>query len=763
MRGAVRFVTHPLTLVVLAIAALYVLFSQLIDPPIPKSLLIQFMVFSTIGVFMVATFHDATCNRLFEPVRALLGAPGLRPWRMLALAIVCLGASTLAYAWIKPDLVAPPLELRSVHPAPPTSLRVYGQAYDMVSLRNPLRATARKGTDAYREVVAEGGELYYTNCLYCHGDHLNGQGQFASAFNPRPGNFQDVGTIAQLQESYLFWRIATGGPGLPREGAPWASAMPVWHEMLDEDEVWKVVTFLYDFTGFEPRSFELEDGGVPGDAGQPEASPAALSRNESIEAVYRTRCAQCHGVEGAGDGPAADFLYPRPRDFTIGLFKYKTTHADSEFPSDDDLRKTIREGLPGTSMPAWEEVLTDAQIDGLIGLIKEFGFWSEESEEELGIAPINMGARVESSSESIARGAALFTKACVQCHGEKGRGNVTSGKKLKDDWGDRIWPRNLTRPETWRWTRDATDIFQRISAGIRGTPMPEHTTTMSVQDRWNVANYVMTLRDAATPLSIGETVIRGVSIDGPLPGDPDDPAWARAHPIAFRLVPNIIKEERLFHSLNDTVTVRVLFNDDALAIRLDIDDRTYSVPGDEEEVRYRDEGVEPTPDAAAVQFPVEIPSTSEKPWFRHGDPAHPVNIWYWRAASMEPEAPERVMLFDASGPERPPVPRDDGVDLSGAGAWADGRWQVVLLRPLETDDLRDLRFETGRYIPIAFANWDGWAGQSGSRHTLTHWYWLLLEPEDRPFFVFGSSGAFGGLAGLLFAVAARHQRRRWCE
>ncbi|MFQ6017424.1 MAG: c-type cytochrome [Kiloniellaceae bacterium] len=753
--------THPLMLAVLAIAGLYVLFAHLIDPPMPSSLLIQFMIFSVIGVLMVATFDDATCKRLFEPVQALLGAPELKFWRLLALALTVFGTSGLTYAWITPDHRAP-VELRSVHPAPPSRLEVYGRRYDLAKLQNPLREAAPKGSDKYRGLVDEGGELYYENCLFCHGDHLDGQGQYGVGFNPRPANFQDVGTIAQLQESFLFWRITTGGPGLPREGAPWSSAMPVWHEMLEPDEVWKIITFLYDYTGYEPRTWELEAPGdaAPADSGQRQRADEEGADEAAIPRVYRTRCAQCHGAEGEGDGPAADRLYPRPRDFTLGVFKYKTTDADSEFPSDDDLRKTIREGLPGTSMPAWEKQLTGPQIDGLIRLIKEFGEWSEEDEEELGLAPIDMGTRVESSPDSIARGAKLFKKACVQCHGEAGRADVPSGKKLKDDWGERIWPRNLTRPETWRWTRDAKDIFQRISAGIRGTPMPEHATTMSVRDRWDVANYVMTLRENAVPLTTGETVVRGVRVAGALPNDPEDPAWAQARPITFPLVPNMIREPRLFYSLNDTITVRVLFTDEALAVRLDVDDRTYSVPGHEQERRYRHAEILPAPDAVAVQFPAEIPATSEKPWFRHGDPGHPVNIWYWRAPSVEPAFPERVTLLDAAGPDKPPVPREGPTGLTGTGIWRDGQWRVVLSRSLATDDLRDLRFEVGRYVPIAFANWDGWAGQAGGRHTLTSWYWVLLEPEERPLIVYGATGFSGFAAGLLFLAAARRQARR---
>jgi len=95
----------------------------------------------------------------------------------------------------------------------------------------------------------------------CHGDHLDGLGHFASGLNPLPANFQDNGTIAQLTESFVFWRVAKGGPGLPREGTPWNSAMPAWEEFLTEDEIWSVVLFLYDQTGWKPRTWEVSAEG----------------------------------------------------------------------------------------------------------------------------------------------------------------------------------------------------------------------------------------------------------------------------------------------------------------------------------------------------------------------------------------------------------------------------------------------------------------------------------------------------------------------
>ena len=84
---------------------------------------------------------------------------------------------------------------------------------------------------------------------------LDGRGFFAHGFTPAPLPFNDSGTIPQLTESFVFWRIAKGGPGLPKEGAPWNTAMPVWEDILTEEEIWAVIVFLYEQTGATPRTW----------------------------------------------------------------------------------------------------------------------------------------------------------------------------------------------------------------------------------------------------------------------------------------------------------------------------------------------------------------------------------------------------------------------------------------------------------------------------------------------------------------------------
>jgi mono/diheme cytochrome c family protein len=151
-----------------------------------------------------------------------------------------------------------PVELRTIHPAPPSSAKIYGKRYDLMTLENPLRKLEKENPEEFSEHVTAGANVYIQNCQYCHGDKLDGKGPYAPGLNPLPLNFQDIGTIAQLQESFLFWRITTGGPGLPKEATPWISSMPVWQDFLTEEEVWQVILFLYDYTGHQPRSWDHE-------------------------------------------------------------------------------------------------------------------------------------------------------------------------------------------------------------------------------------------------------------------------------------------------------------------------------------------------------------------------------------------------------------------------------------------------------------------------------------------------------------------------
>jgi len=460
------------------------------------------------------------------------------------------------------------------------------------------------------------------------------------------------------------------------------------------------------------------------------AHPAAAAPGDPDqgEAIYTLRCLGCHGEEGDGMGPGAERLNPPPRDFTMGLYKFRTTGFDDYVPNDEDLLRMIRDGMPGTAMPGWSDVLSGADMRDLIAYLKVFG----GLEEEVPTDQVDYGVQVAASEDSIAKGRELFRDRCDECHGESGKGVAT--KRLKDDGGARTWPRNLTKPWTFRASNDARDIFTRISVGIPGTQMPSYADPRSkkiltIEERWHVANYVHSLAGTAQVVRPENTVVKADRIDGDLPSSPDDPKWAESEPSTFYLVPQIIAKERFFTPSNDTITVRALYNDAALAILLEWDDRTRSLPGDPGAETVAGPGL--SEDAVAVQLPVTIPEGMRKPYFGMGDAAHPVNIWHWRSGSAG--GPESVRLLDARGfgdfQERPA----EESWLSAAGVYDAGTWRVVMARPLSTAAVgRDIQFEEGRFTPIAFAAWDGSNGEGGSKHTMTTWYWLLLKPPTGP-------------------------------
>ena len=796
---------------VLVLAGAWLVFSLAVTPFMPRSVMIGYMIIVFAGVILYFSSDEVRWRELKAPIAATLREDDKWPLRWALLAVLPLVPGYAVHDALKPSRETP-LELRQVHPSPPAAIRVYGKSYDLAKIENPVRMNVLKQLEtdadaawkAYREAVRAGSQIYYQNCFYCHGDQLSGKGHFARGFDPLPTDFSDVGTIAQLQESFLFWRITTGGPGLPKGGMPWNSAMPAWHEMLSEEEVWNVITFLFDYVGQVPRMW---DQGISKAVTTMKDRIAAQRGKMGSREIYQLRCAVCHGDNGAGDGPAAEFLSPRPRDFTGGLWKYKASPGDLP-PRDADLIESIRSGITGTSMPGWSALLTDQQIAGLAALLKQFdtsGFWApkdaknEDFDQEGRYLKPNArviteveptAGQIAYSSESVAKGKVVFEKNCRKCHGEAGRGDLTSGKLLADDWGERIWPRDLTRPWTWRATEAASEseqiehrdarrdetirnIYMRVSIGIRGTPMPAHRAAeegeedaITPENRWHVANYAYSLR-AGTTWPGERKVLEALEVTGELPSRPDDPAWDKALPSTFRLVPNIIKEGRLFTPINDAITVRAMYNERDIGFLLEVNDRTESRPGGEVLSQLPDKSEKIFPDAVAIQFPKQGAHGTapvEKPLFRHGDAEHPTTIWYWNAGADEPRIEASAVLFDATGPDTKLVRRAGAHDLGASGEWREGRWRVLMKRPRGVQaqpaaGSADLVFSKGHFIPVSFANWDGNNGEVGSRHTLTPWFWLLLPPETNTTRLYGSSLGTT-LAFLLAGMALVWRERR---
>lgn len=269
---------HPFWQALIAVVFAYLLFTFGIrylpalvgmkSAPVPKTVLLQYMAFVIVGILIHVSSDEARWRRFREPIHAALVDRDKR-WVRATLGVVLPLVFGLAvYAQTRPRVDAP-AQLRSIHPAPPGQIAFKGKTITLAGLANPLRTRGD-----LKEHLRTGRRVYYQNCIPCHGDRLDGQGHFAHGFSPSPASFEDNGTIAQLTESYVFWRIAKGGPGLPREGTPWNSAMPVWESFLSEDDIWAVTLYIYEQSGSKPRRWEAATEEQRNPAGQKQPVPA---------------------------------------------------------------------------------------------------------------------------------------------------------------------------------------------------------------------------------------------------------------------------------------------------------------------------------------------------------------------------------------------------------------------------------------------------------------------------------------------------------
>lgn len=487
---------------------------------------------------------------------------------------------------------------------------------------------------------------------------------------------------------------------------------------------------------------------------------------EAGKAVYFRKCVWCHGPDGAGDGPSAIRLPTKPRNFNQGTFKIRHT-ASGELPTDEDLFLSVTHGLSGSVMPPWGEILSEKERRQVISfvkteLVKDRKF--DDPDEEMTV--IDYGKQIPSSEESIKKGEEIFmTKAkCVECHGVEGRGN--GNLTQRDDWGFPIFPADLTKPWNLRGNRrdpyNPRNIFREISTGLNGTPMPSFADELTPEERWHVANFVMSLSDKypidpQTAKPAIQFVLKARFLaEGDLPSDPNDPRWKELPPQYIGMASQIIQPPRHFLRTVDDVRIRSLFNDKEIAIFLEWNDRTESHRDENKEAVYdakrissdafpainttnlthENDGqagplknVNPESkgvynDSIAIQFAEkwqQLPPP-EKPYFIHGDAKRGTDIWKWESDGSTKE-------LTGHGLEKIAV-KEANKNLKVENAkWSNGRWQLVIKRALKTEDPEhDAQLEMGQNIPVVFFAWDGDAGEVDGKMALSTYYYFMLEP-----------------------------------
>ena len=508
----------------------------------------------------------------------------------------------------------------------------------------------------------------------------------------------------------------------------------------------------------------------------------ALGENNSADSSsgqesYKRNCAVCHGEKGLADGLAAKFIFPKPRNFSDVMFKIRST-SSGDVPTDQDLFDTIKNGMPGSAMPSFS-YLQDEERWNLIEYIKTLGV-KKIGRKKVNIWKIRRKPHVIKvppqpalTAELLARGKELYLDkdiACKECHGEKGRSDGPRALSLKDDWDYPIVPNDFTRG-IYKGGGRVSDLYLRFTTGMAGTPMPSFEESLpSDGDRWALSYYVKSLagKKVAKQLSQEKILVKKVSKEIPL--NPQDDIWKDARAIE---IPTMLLWQR--QEAAEAVSIKAIQNGKKIAFLIEWEDSVVN----SRLIRHED-----FTDAVAVQFAL----TEPRGHFSMGSREDPVNIWQWRLDrqmdlekfhDMEdvytamvgddyqfanPDYPKSLekeghlpissaQFHDKtyitgwgagnqfSSPTRPRAvedlnaggfstleiqePGDQGV--AGQGMWNNGNWQVVFIRSMKTASAKDVQFEVGKQVSIAFALWDGERRDRDGQKAVS--YWQILEIE----------------------------------
>ncbi len=214
--------------------------------------------------------------------------------------------------------------------------------------------------------------------------------------------------------------------------------------------------------------------------------PASAARGAH---AYGRYCVSCHGVEGDGRGPSAEWLDPRPRNFTTGTFKFRSTPS-GELPTDDDLFRTITHGLIHTNMPRWEPI-TERERHDLVQYVKTL---SPRFAKEPQGKPVAIPPPPKFTTQLVEKGHQVWNKMqCASCHGDGGKGDGSSAPTLRDDWGFPITPRDFTSGPL-KVGDQPEDLYRAFITGLNGSPMPSFAESITPDEAWALVAYVRSLR-----------------------------------------------------------------------------------------------------------------------------------------------------------------------------------------------------------------------------------------------------------------------------
>jgi DMSO reductase family type II enzyme heme b subunit len=313
----------------------------------------------------------------------------------------------------------------------------------------------------------------------------------------------------------------------------------------------------------------------------------------------------------------------------------------------------------------------------------------------------------------------------------------------------------------------------RFSTGINGTPMPSFAKALNEDERWYLANYIKSFQHQLT----SHQVLKALHVEGAVPQAPDDAAWAQAEPMDVRLTGQVVAAPRWQNPSIELATLRAVYNDDDIAFLIEWDDAFQDLTHDEEAVFDTGEirklgafnsyvaandmiprALETYRDSIALQFPVKPPLGTAKPHFLRGSASDPVQLWQWMA-DRQGEGGSAVEVALARGWRQAPRAQSEAQQqVSSQAAWDQGRWRLVMKRPLTTEERSDVQFTSGVFIPLAVNAWDGSNGEHGLIMSVSTWHYVLLEGATPLSVYLFSALAFLVTGALGFGLMRKAER-----